>query len=44
MIYGIGYLRLGNGDVYNGMFEKNKMNGHGVFEIKSERKVLRGFW
>ncbi len=26
------------------MFEDNKMNGHGVFDMKSEGKILKGVW
>jgi hypothetical protein len=33
-----------NGDVYNGMFENNKKHGHGVMDLKSEKKIIKGIW
>lgn len=35
MISGMGKLKMSNGDMYNGMFENNKKNGHGILDLKS---------
>lgn len=44
IIFGIGRLKMSNGDVYNGMFENNMKNGHGILELKSEKKIIKGIW
>lgn len=40
----MGILKFANGDVYNGMFENNKRNGHGILDLKSEKRIIKGLW
>ena len=40
----MGRLESSNGDIFNGMFENNKKNGHGILDLKQERRIIKGIW
>ena len=41
---GISRLKLGNGDVYNGMFRKGKIHGYGMMDNKKKKETYEGYW
>ena len=41
---GLGKYTFSNGDIYTGMFEANKPNGHGKMEYAHTGSIYEGHW